>query len=401
MRTVVISSVASVRYLPVVALVVAAAFTALSVLAQEEPFRPGPFRLDTDEFPIGMFSVDTDGAMAQVAKMGVGYVHTYANGQSTAPERMARDRAYLDMARKHGLKVMFNLRGSTWMKAENGLAEMMKLVNAFKYHPALGFWYFYDEPDGTHEPAELIPYYRALKEATPHIPVAIAMAWSKKWYTFNDVLDVLMIDTYPVQHRQFPKSKLSTMTQFTDNALGLGKPVMPINQCMNWKVLAGDHKEYRGSPVSELRFPTGDEIRYWCFSGATQGVRGMFWWSYARSVQAGYGWINGDFADAVREFRAFTTLVAPAHQPVILKRSRDMNIMMALWRRETVDVLVAVNAWPLEQPLARWTENHVASALLTPWGSTRDTGATIRNGALKAGTAKPWEVFVWTLTDIE
>ncbi|MCK5801449.1 MAG: hypothetical protein KAI66_01390 [Lentisphaeria bacterium] len=387
---------ASVRRLLFATCVVAGVCMAVSILAQETPFS-----LDSDEFPIGMFSVDGDGGMAQVAKMGVRYVHTYANGRSATPEGIAKDRSYLDMAQKHGLKVMFNLRGIKWMKTENGLAEMMKLVDAFKDHPALGFWYFCDEPDGVHKPADLIPYYHALKKATPHIPVMIAMAWTKKWYAFNDSLDVLMIDNYPVQHRPFPTSKLSVMTKFTDGALRLGKPVIPINQCMNWRVLAGDRKEFRGSPVSEMRFPNDVEIRYWCFSGATQGVRGMFWWSYARSVQAGYGWINGEFARTMREFDTFTKLVAPAHKPVIFKRSRDANIMMALWRRENVDVLVAVNAWPLEQPMTRWTEDILAKATLTPWGSTRDTNATIQNGALKAGIAKPWEVFVWTLTDIE
>ena len=45
----------------------------------------GPFTLDSDEFPIGMFSVDNAGAMAQVKKMGVRYVHTYANGRGNTP----------------------------------------------------------------------------------------------------------------------------------------------------------------------------------------------------------------------------------------------------------------------------------------------------------------------------
>lgn len=368
--------------------------------AAQEGAQDGPFRLDSDEFPIGMFSVDSPGAMASVSKMGIGYVHTYGQGRGSDAQNIAKDVAYLDHAATHGLKVMFNLNGRRWVDQEDGVAKMLTLVEAVKDHPAMGFWYFYDEPDGKHTAAELRPFYDALKKATPGIPVAIATAWSKHWYAHNDVLDLLMIDNYPVQHKPFPESDLSIMTRFTDSALGRGKPVIPINQCMNWKVLAGDRDTYRGSPVAELRFPTRDEIRYWCYSGAAQGVRGMFWWSFYRSVQGGYGWINSDFAQASSEFAAFTRLAAPAHDPITFKRSRDVNILMALWRRPRGSYLVAVNGWPLKQELSRWMEDHIQSATLEPWGLTRATGATLEDGKLNAGTAQPWEVFVWKLADV-
>ncbi len=139
------------------------------------------FRLDSDEFPIGMFSVDSPGAMAQVARMGVGYVHTYAGGRSLTETELARDRAYLDEAQKNGLKVMFNLNGPVWLKRPDGVAEMLTLVSTFKDHPALGFWYLYDEPDGSCTAAQLKPYYEAIRAATPAIPVAVCTAWSARW----------------------------------------------------------------------------------------------------------------------------------------------------------------------------------------------------------------------------
>jgi len=357
----------------------------------------GPFKLDSDEFPIGLFSVDSPAAMPQVAKMGVGYIHTYGNGRSSKPEGIRKDLAYLDAAHEHGLRVMFNLNGHKWVGAEGGLQEMLKIVEAVKGHPALGFWYLYDEPDGRHTPDQLKPFYAALKQATPDVPVAIAAAWSKKWYTYNDVLDLLMIDTYPVQHRPFPESKLDIMTRFTDGALRLGKPVIPINQCFNWKALAGKKETYRGSPTARMRYPTKDELRYWCYSGAAQGVRGMFWWSYYRSVQIGYGWIGTTFAEVMREFSEFTKLTAPTHKPDVFSRARDTNIIMARWRRPGGDFLVVVNAWPLERPISRWTEDKIANATLRPWGATRDVEAKLENGTLTVGSAKPWEVFVWKL----
>ncbi len=339
--------------------------------------------------------------MARMKGMGVGYIHSYGQGRGNDPESIARDVAFLDLARKHGLKVMFNLNGGGWVDRDDGVAEMLKLVDAVKDHPAFGFWYFYDEPDGRHTPEELLPFYRALKKATPDVPVAVATAWSENWKAYNDELDVLMIDIYPVQHRPFPESDIGLMTRFTDQAVALGKPVIPINQCFNWKALARGKETYRGSPVNELRYPTAAEIRYWCYSGLAQGVRGMFWWSYYHAVEGDPEWIHREFQPVSAEFREFTERVRPAHEAEIFERCRDMNVLMALWRRPGGTYLVLVNSWPLGRPVSRSTEGRIRNAVLTPWGTTRDTGATLRNGTLIVGDVEPWEVFVWELTEIE
>ena len=378
---------------------VATWISCLAVVCALHSSGAAPFRLDSDEFPLGMFSVDSTQAMDRVAQMGIGYVQTYGMGEGNDPAAIARDLAYLDNAQRRGLKVAFNLGGDRWVAMENGVEEMMVLVDAVKNHPALGFWYFYDEPDGTHSPAELKPFYLALKQATPDIPVALAEAWTEKWNSFTNVQDLLMIDTYPVQHRPFPESKLDVMTQFTDRAIAQGQPVMPINQCFNWKVFGKGKETYRNSPVSELRFPVADEIRYWCYSGAVQGVRGMFWWSHTRSVEVDKDWINGEFADTMREFREFTELTAPTYKPVIFKRVKNSSILVALWRRPAGTFLVAVNGSPLGQPLIQGLEGEVPEATLLPWGSTRATDAAIREGRLEGGVARPWEVFVWRVSE--
>ncbi|NLF19544.1 MAG: hypothetical protein GX595_20130 [Lentisphaerae bacterium] len=373
----------------------------LILRSAEEPAPAAPFTLASPEFPIGMFSVDNPRAMEQVAAMGVSYIHTYGSARSASPEDLARDRAYLDAAQAHGLRVMFNLNGRRYVGQDGGMEAFRQVVTAVKDHPALGFWYLYDEPDGKHTVDDLRPFYAFLKETTPAIPVAIASAWSKGWYGFQDVLDILMIDIYPVQHLPFPQSKLNTMTTFTDGALRRGKPVMPINQCMNWKVLAGDATEYRGSPTAELRYPSAEELRYWCYSGLAQGVRGMFWWSYYRSVQGDPRWIRETFGPVVREFAEFTREIAPAHEAVRFERAADTNLIMALWRRDAASYLVLVNAWPTPQTVSRWMEDRIAAARLTEWGSTRKVGATLSGGQLKVGVMEPWEALAWCLDEVE
>jgi hypothetical protein len=354
-----------------------------------------PFDLASDEFPIGMFSVDSPGAVDDVVKMGVGYIHTYACGASTDEAGMAHDRAYLDTAQEHGAKVMFNLHGDTWAKHPDGLNQMLKFVNAFKDHPALGFWFLHDEPDGTCPVEQVQPFYEAVKRATPNMPVALCNCWSENWHGYQSALDILMTDIYPVTGVPFPEAKLDHVTTFTEGAVRLGKPVMPINQCFDWKVLAGDAETYRGSPTNTLRYPNTAELRYWCYAGLCQGVRGMFWWSYTRSVGVGYVWINSTFKDALAEYREFTNLVAPAHKPTIISRARDDDWFLALYERPSGTHLVLVNAWPLARPAFRGLEGKLQDATLTPWGSTRQVPARVEGGNLIVERAEPWESFVW------
>ncbi len=228
-----------------------------------------PFDLVSETYPIGMFSVDSAPGMEEVAAMGVDFVHSYGNGLD-----LERDIAYLDAAQAAGLRVMYNLTGRRLLAMEDGLAELARLVNGVKDHPALGFWYLYDEPDGTHTPEELAPYYDWLKSHAPDTPVAIACAWTKRWWSYQHQLDLLMIDLYPVQHQPFPGNRLGNMTSFTHSALGQGKPVIPINQCFSWQSLAGEAETYRGSPTAELRYPNVAELRYLQYSGLAQGAGG-------------------------------------------------------------------------------------------------------------------------------
>ena len=115
------------------------------------------------------------------------------------------------------------------------------------------------------------------------------------------------------------------MTRFTDTMVGIGLPAMPINQCFNWQAIAREKNvtEYRHSPVDKMRFPNQAELRYLACSGLAQGVRGMFWWSYHRSVMSDAGWLAREFAPVNREFRDFTRLVAPAHRGEIIPTPKD------------------------------------------------------------------------------
>src|SRR5690606_20581139 len=100
-----------------------------------------------EKFPMAMYAVPASEAnFSQMRDMGINYVHLY--GLTAVPvnqQSFDKIQQYLDLAQKHGLKVMFDLNGSRLVP--DGLEEMRSVVRRFKDHPAVGFWYLYDEPD--------------------------------------------------------------------------------------------------------------------------------------------------------------------------------------------------------------------------------------------------------------
>ncbi len=371
---------------------------ALVLILLAAPLAAEPLDLASDEFPIGMYSVDSEGAMVQVKEMGVGYVHTYGMGNDASDEGIADDLAYMDLAEKHGLKVMVYLNGRKWV-AEHGLAEMHKIVLALKDHPALGFWLFYDEPAGKLTHAQLLPFYWLIKYETPNVPVAIVEAWTKEWWKTAEVCDILQLDHYPVHAEPFPTAPLGNVTEFVGRAVALeSTPIMPVLQCMNWKVMA-DYMKSKGIDPEQCRYPSAAELHYWSYSSLAQGTRGLFWWSYYRSVQGGYGWINSTFKEAMGEVREFADLVAPAHKPEIFEFARDEDVHIAIWERPTGKYMVLANGQAIARTISRGTEGRLADGTgLEPWGHTRDAGATVADGRITVA-AEPWETFVWKLSE--
>jgi hypothetical protein len=368
-----------------------------SVAAEE--FR-GPFRLESDEFPIGMYSIDSPAAMAKAESLGIDYVQTYATGQNDTKESIDRDLAYLDLAQKHGRRVFFQFAGRELVKREDGVQAMLRIIDAVKDHPSLGFWVFYDEPEGTHTPDQLLPFYEAAKKAAPETPFALCHCWRKHYPDYKGVADLNLNDYYPVQHEPFPQSRLNLMTQFTNGVLAVGLPVIPINQCFNWQAIGRQKKQtvFRNSPVDEMRYPNQLELRYLCYSGLAQGVRGMFWWSYHWAMQSDSGWLGKEFAPVNREFRDFTRLVLPAHRGNVIPTAKESGLLAARWKRSTGEYWIVVNAQPTERPLSIDTKGFEKDASLLAWGRTRAANAAIRDGVLTVESARPWEVFVWQAT---
>lgn len=351
-----------------------------------------------EKFPVIAYSAEplTDENFELIKDIGFNMVHSYKTGRDDETN-IKRGLKLLDLAQKHGMKVMFNLRGKDWAGKNFDLKNFTKFVRKFKSHPALGMWYLYDEPKIKALP-NLQKLYGILKQETPNVPVAIAMCWSIDWNKFGEAYDILMPDIYPVGDQDFPNAPLEQFTDFTQQSVDLGKPVIPVAQMLNWRVFPKMAKQ-RKFDLKKCRYPNTEELRYWMFASAVMGTKGIAWYSYYWSMthDGAKKWAKNNFKPALNEYKSFIKATNSLKDCQQLKRSRDARMLAMLCKDANKEYLVFVNNWPLERKnVSRWLENTIMEADLVPWGNTSKAKAIVQKGklVLEAPMA-PWEVFIW------
>ena len=366
-------------------------------------------RLDSKQYPLIMFAVPYgEENFALMKSMGIDYVHVYGMSKGPLDEaRLDSIQKYLDLAQKHGLKVMFDMDGHRRVRQadkELALQETRTLAKKFKDHPALGFWYLYDEPELSRgsSPEVLKRFYDALKEEAPTIPVCVCTSTSSqkpgldyKWSSFLDTYDLHIFDVYPVKGQVFPNADLTKVTKFNAQALALGKPVVPALQAWNYITIDKYVKqaEDAGQSTANWREPNLEEMRFWNFATLIQGSKGMSYWSYARAAvvpKSNPAWVTQTLKPAVLEFRAFTDAVHPASARKVIQTGNE-NLFMARWDVNGKSFFALANgtgqAQKLTDTAALGTLNKQA---LKPWKFSRAN-------ALSAAAVEltPWEVLVW------
>jgi hypothetical protein len=343
------------------------------------------------EFPIGVFAAPTD-SFEFLQSIGVNYVHKYGMGKF--PKKLDAVKQYLDAAQKHQLKVMFDLDGRYWLKQPKGLEQLKIVVERFKSHPALGFWQLADEPSAKtgSSVAQLMPYYKMLKNEAKDIPVAIVTNWIKDWYRYTAVLDYHMVDLYPVKDQPFPHSKLDSFSKFVSSAVSIGKPVIPVAQMITWKSFS-TQSHVKNLKINKFHYPNQAELRYFCYSSLAQGVKGLFFFSYARALQIDPAWVKNDFATVISDVRKFVKNVAPANQPTTKSFNKKDKIFTASWVRADVEWLVLVNAKAKVATLVHSIKNPGAAAI-TPWGASRKLNIVVPDDASIKLQLEPWEVVI-------
>lgn len=352
------------------------------------------------KFPMIMYAVPaTDKNFKEVRSWGINYVHQYGlTSGALTKEKLEKIEKYLDLADKYKLKVMVDLDGINRVK-DGKIDEIKIIVQKFKNHPAVGFWYLFDEPDNKKVTAkDLQPYYEMIKAESPNIPIAMCHAWTTNWYKYNDVQDILLHDIYPVSGAEFPNAKLQNQTNFTNAAInqGKGNQVIPVIQFFNWKSMAKPQTiSLRGYAVNKLRYPNFNEFRYLCFSTLAQGVNGMAFYSYGRHKMINSDWSKEVASPVLSELVSLTDIIDTQNlQFNNISNYKSDSYLFSYWSSTNASYFIIINSSNKTRNIKIKDKNIVNVKSLEPWGQTRKMNITKYNNTLTFTNLKPWEVVI-------
>ncbi len=347
------------------------------------------------DFPIGIYCAGepTEENFKYVKSLGFDYIHRY----SLAAKDEKEVQIYMDMAHKCNLKVMLDISTPVRLmkykritEAE-ALAQIGKMVERWKNHPALGFWYFYDEPDLLMSPEVLIKFHKIIKQKTPDIPDSIALNWQKGWDRWTKCADIIMPDHYPVNKESFPKSMLNLQVEYFEKVEQKCQYTIPIVQCF-------------GYPKS----PNATEMRYIMYSTLMQNPRGLFFWAYwyareeplTEDADFHPDYLEKTVKPILTDFKRCVELIKPVDKalyPPDLTNDLYSNnqLLVALWKKKDRFIVIMINNWPVEREVSIPLKPYINEGDLRPLFNTRDIpGLKIRKGILTLRLA-PWETFIW------
>ena len=193
------------------------------------------------------------------------------------------DTRYLDQARAGGKKVIatpypftsdlfkhIKMQGSL---TDEQAAEITKIVEKSRYHPALLAYYLVDEPEGADVSLEwLQAAYKLIRTLDPYHPVLITNYGLRGIQAYYSACDILMPDCYPVfLAKGGTRYPISNLRKWTETARAL-RPTWMVPQFFDWDGV---------SPVVDpARPPTFDELRNNVWQSLAAGARGIVGFHY-------------------------------------------------------------------------------------------------------------------------
>lgn len=364
----------------------------------------GAFDHAKDPFVLGFYSADpmNDKTMELVKSTGAEYIHSYNAWKQLPPTRQ------LDLAQKHGLKVIYDLGsharlGKESLRKANWQEDMLSTVKAVKDHPALAIWYLWDEP-ATAMLKTLRELRKLVKSQSP-VPSAIVIHERSNYWDSRGHSDIWMVDNYPVRGEVWPDAPLKWHSRMMRNAAASynykGTPFIAVMQATDFSCFKSNIKVKEN--LARLRYPNMDEMRFMVYSDFCYGVRGMLFYSlYHCHIDRPEG--KKFFGEVLRpmmlEIKEFTTLL-PEIWHVTVRNSKKIDlankVSFAYFKRAEKSFIILVNDTAekrdIKVDLSEY-EQMPSTGKLVPWKFTSQSG-TLQKRILQVNNAKPWEVFVW------
>lgn len=360
-----------------------------------ERFVLGIYAVDQRAKKPGDRVFDNDTVFGMLKNSGFEYIHDYGIWEN--PEEI------LDLAQKHGLKVMFDVHSSGFQEEPQWLEKIMTLVKRVKDHPALGFWYIWDEPATSNLPRVDV-VNKAIKALSSH-PTALVIHERKNYWDSRGHSDIWMADNYPVRGEIFPSAPLQWNSRMMRNAASgycyKGVPFIAVLQACDFRCFKTliDIPENR----QRTRFPNLTEMRFMAFGTLCFGTRGIFYFSLHHchlEDPAGKEFFDHVLTPTVKDIRQITDMIPRIWEVTSRSSKFDQanKVSFAYWKRPHGKFVILTNDSPETRdlkldlsPLA----TAPASGKLRPLLFTRKDAASWSGGKLTVKHAAPWETFLW------
>ena len=234
--------------------------------------------------------------------------------------------AFMDRAAQTGFYVHFQLIAFEKLGNDNAtLANLTKIVNHFKNHPALFAWYLADEPDGQGiDPSLLQPKYDLIKKLDKVHPVSMVFCAGGA-SKFGKSFDVVMVDPYPI-----PNSPAESIIGPIETVRSLGKPIIMVPQAF-------------GGGEGWARTPTAAEERIMTFLSVIYGAVGIQY--FVRNAPIGFPYAASAWSE-IRKISVEMLELAPAilNKRVNVSFSGPDSVHIGAWMdRDSSIVIIAAN----------------------------------------------------------
>jgi hypothetical protein len=307
-----------------------------------------PIALSEAPLPDGQ-TRDGRNAWAEVADAGVNFVRSGLRDWSLQQidAQIAAERVRMDAAAAHGMYTWPRLGNAGNLPAAQGSVEeqlLVRIVNGFKTHDALGAYKGVDEPAWGGVPAAgLVRARTKLRTIDTNHPVVITQAplgTVASLTPYRPAFDLTGADIYPVayppgQHSDLPNKDISVVGDVTKKMVGAagGKAIWMTLQ-IAWSGVTPNQQR----PGLVPRFPTLQEERFMAYQAIVDGARGLVFFGgqltqvmRPRDAQLGWNWTFWD--QVLRPLLVELTspsvlpaLTAPVAQAAVTASAADVEL---------------------------------------------------------------------------
>lgn len=287
------------------------------VMAMAEGTKPVPTRVTYDKYnrllkngkpwfpivftpgPPPLGAMDPNGRDA-VEVLAAGGVDGFRINRIEEPEGEETCAKYLDWFARHDVYAFPYLKEISVFdpRAPGRQERLRKVVERFRYHPALAVWKTEDEPAWGKAPIEgLMEAYKYLKQIDPDHPAWMAHAprdTVELLHEYCKACDITGLDIYPIsvpmgKHGHFPNKEISVVGDYAEwinRAVDGKKPFFMILQVCWSGVIP---------PDNILVYPTFHQERYMAYQAIIKGARGLVFFGMpvalqGRDAELGYNW---------------------------------------------------------------------------------------------------------------